>query len=76
MCRMTAGACGVPVMAGPVEATVLGNIAVQLIALGEIENISRAREIIRNSCGIVVYEPLHADEWERAYEKFRKVTSC
>jgi rhamnulokinase/L-fuculokinase len=75
LCRMTADACGVPVMAGPVEATVLGNIAVQLIALGEIENISRAREIISNSCEIAVYEPLRADEWERAYEKFREVTS-
>jgi len=76
LCRMTADACGVPVIAGPVEATVLGNIAVQLIALGEIENISRAREIIRNSCDIVVYEPLQAEEWERAYKRFREVTSC
>ena len=76
LCQMTADACGVSVQAGPVEATILGNIAVQLIALGEIDSLSSARTIIGDSSDIVVYEPQQADEWERAYKKFREVTSC
>jgi len=76
LCRMTADACGISVLAGPVEATILGNIAVQLIALGGIDNLSRAREIIGNSGEIVVYKPQRTDEWERAYKKFQEVTSC
>ena len=38
LCKMTASACGVPVYAGPVEATVMGNIGVACLALGEIRD--------------------------------------
>ena len=75
LCQMTADACGISVSAGPVEATILGNIAAQFIALGEIESLSRAREIIADSSEIVVYKPQLTDEWERAYQKFREVAS-
>jgi len=75
LCQMTANACGMSVSAGPVEATILGSIAVQLIALGEIESLSRAREIIGNSSEIAVYKPQRADVWEQAYKKFLEVTS-
>ena len=76
LCQMTAGACGISVMAGPVEATILGNIAAQLIALGEVENLRSAREIIGNSSEVVVYKPQQTNDWERAYKKFLEVTSC
>lgn len=46
LCQLTADACGVPVTAGPIEATVLGNIAVQLIALGELSSIEEARKLL------------------------------
>ena len=49
LCNLTANATGKKVLAGPVEATVLGNIIVQLIALGEIQNLSQGREIIKRS---------------------------
>ena len=75
LCQMTADSCGVPVLAGPVEATVLGNVAAQFIALGEIGNISRAREIIGKLSEIVLYKPKEADKWEQAYRKFREVVS-
>lgn len=48
-------ACEIPVIAGPDEATVLGNAAVQLIALGQIDSIKSAREIIKNSVKLVTY---------------------
>jgi rhamnulokinase len=49
LCNLTAKATGKRVVAGPVEAAVLGNIIVQLISLGEIENIAQGREIIKHS---------------------------
>ena len=69
LCQMTANACGVPVKAGPIEATVLGNIAVQLIAQGCVKDVAEARKIIANSENIKVYYPENTAEWNAAYEK-------
>ena len=46
---LTARATGLPVLAGPVEGTAIGNLAVQMIAAGEFKNLSDAREAIRRS---------------------------
>ena len=73
LCKMTAGACNMLVMAGPVEATALGNIAVQFMAAGKIENMTEAREIIKNSFDVKSFEPENSDEWEKAYEEFVKI---
>jgi rhamnulokinase/L-fuculokinase len=73
LCRMTAGSCNRKVLAGPVEATVLGNIAVQLLARGDIENISRAREIIALSESVTEYFPEKTDEWDRAYIRYVEI---
>ncbi|MEG0693032.1 MAG: rhamnulokinase family protein [Oscillospiraceae bacterium] len=70
LCRMTANATGVLVKAGPIEATVMGNIAVQYIGLGELEDIKQVRKVIRNSVEIKTYEPTQADEWNEAYKKY------
>lgn len=76
LCQMTANACGCNVSAGPVEATVLGNIAVQLMASGKIANINEARKIIKNSQSVEVFEPQDIDAWQTEYNKFLKVTKC
>ena len=57
LCQMTANACRSHVSAGPIEATVLGNIAIQLLATGEIKDLKEAREIIEKSQEIKRYEP-------------------
>ena len=75
LCRLTADACGVPVKAGPVEATVLGNIAVQLISAGEIADVTGARKAIIESESIKEYPPEDTDEWSSAFEKFKSVIS-
>ncbi|MBO5754880.1 MAG: rhamnulokinase, partial [Clostridia bacterium] len=67
LCRLTAAATDVKVVAGPTEATVMGNIAVQLIALGEIKNLAEARKIITASTPLKVYEPDDAAAWETAF---------
>ena len=71
---MTANATGCRVAAGPVEATALGNIAVQMIALGQIKDIKEAREIIERSEATCYYEPQNTEEWSQAYARYCQVT--
>lgn len=77
LCQYAADCCGKTVSAGPVEATALGNIAMQLIACGEIDSVAKAREIIRNSFDVATYEPRaeHRAAWDTAYEKFCRLIS-
>lgn len=55
--QMTANALGIPVWAGPVEATAMGNILVQAMAAGELSGIAELREVVRRSVQPTVYEP-------------------
>lgn len=73
LCQLTADATGCDVVAGPIEATTLGNVAVQLIALGEIDGIEQARKVIKNSFNPVVYFAQPSDEWKKGYEAFLKI---
>ena len=70
LCQMTADALGIPVVAGPTEATALGNIMLQLIALGDIENIEEGRNLIKKQESLHHYFPNDVKEWEKAYVKF------
>ncbi len=70
LCQFTANSCGRRVVAGPVEATVLGNVALQLVALGEIHSLKEARALIAGSQDISVYEPQNTSDWNHAYERF------
>lgn len=73
LCALTASACNRTVYAGPIEATVLGNVAVQLMAAGDIKDISEARKIIAKGENLKVYNPVDADKWEEAYKEFVKI---
>ena len=68
---MTADYCRKPVFAGPVEATVIGNATVLMMSAGEIENITKGREIIKNSFEIKEYTPNGSDSFDAEYEKFK-----
>ncbi len=72
LCQMTANATGLPVVAGPVEATVLGNALVQFIALGELRNIAEARALVATMDDGQRYEPQDTAMWEDAYERYRQ----
>lgn len=63
---MTASACKRRVVSGPVEATAMGNIVVQLITLGAIENLSRARKLIAESDNFLTFEPENETAWDKA----------
>lgn len=73
LCSMTASACGCTVSAGPVEATVLGNVAIQFIASGAIRDLAKARQIIRDSQEILYFKPQDESAWQDALERFRKI---
>ena len=73
LCRMSADATGVPVIAGPAEATVMGNIAVQLIALGEIPDWKTARQIIKETADAKIYEPTDTAAWDERDAAFRSI---
>jgi len=71
LCRMTADACGVPVVAGPVEATAAGNVIVQLMATGQVADRFQGRRIIADSFDPVRYEPEQRAAWEQAGARLR-----
>lgn len=73
LCQFTSNAIGRPVWAGPVEASAIGNVLVQLMALGEIANLQEGRAIVRNSFPIEEYEPKQSEEWRQAYVSFLKL---
>ena len=74
LCQLTANACDRDVVAGPIEATVLGNIAVQLLASGDIESIADARRIIAESENVTKYTPQDTAEWAQAYSRYLEAT--
>ncbi|MFD2350949.1 FGGY-family carbohydrate kinase [Nonomuraea ferruginea] len=57
LCRLTADATGLPVVAGPVEAAALGNALVQARARGLVGGLAEMRELVRRSAGVRTYEP-------------------
>jgi rhamnulokinase len=72
LCQMTADACARPVMAGPVEATAIGNLLLQAVAARDLGSIADAREVIRQSFPIVEYLPGDPSPWDDACERFRR----
>lgn len=73
--QFTASACKKTVIAGPVEATALGNIMLQAIASKQIENVQAGRKIIANSVQMETYEPQDTKNWDKAYVNFRGLLS-
>ncbi|MFA5794870.1 MAG: rhamnulokinase [Candidatus Brocadiia bacterium] len=69
LCQFTADATGLPVMAGPIEATAIGNIMVQSLADGTVKSLSNIRRIIRQSFKLKRYEPKDTKKWHKPYEK-------
>jgi rhamnulokinase len=70
LCRLTASATGLPVLAGPAEATVVGNLGVQAMALGELASLEELREVVARSFPVVTYEPADRERWDDAYGRF------
>jgi rhamnulokinase len=70
LCAWTAQAAERPVLAGPAEATVVGNLLVQALALGELSSVDEGRELVRASFVQQRYEPASDAAWREARERF------
>ena len=73
LCQAAADASGRRVVAGPVEATAIGNIMMQAVADGAVGSIAEAREVVRRSFDVEEYEPRNTAAWDDAYPRFLKV---
>jgi rhamnulokinase len=71
LCQLTADATGLPMQAGAAEATAIGNLIVQAMALGEVASLAEGRELVRNSFPVRCYEP-HGD-WSAARDRFSQL---
>ena len=70
LCRFTAEATALPVVTGPVEATAIGNIMGQALALGLVRSPEEIRAIVAASTDLKTYEPVDPRAWESAYDRF------
>lgn len=73
LCQCISNAAEIPVVAGPVEATAIGNILIQAIAKGVISSVKEGRELVGNSFELITYEPKDTDLWDKAYSKYLKI---
>jgi rhamnulokinase len=75
LCQFTADACNRPVVAGPVEATAIGNVLVQAIGLGLLGSLADAREVVLRSFEVKMFEPRTSERWQEPYGRFLKLLS-
>ncbi len=76
LCQLTANATGLPVVAGPAEATVAGNVMVQAFALGCIGSPDEIRQVVRSSSNLVQYEPKDRTLWQDYYGKYLRLVEA
>jgi rhamnulokinase len=69
--QFTADATGRTVIAGPVEATALGNVAMQMLAVGAVGSLADARRLIEHSFPVERFAPMAADRWDAHYRRFQ-----
>jgi rhamnulokinase len=73
LCQMTADACDRVVIAGPVEATAIGNVMMQAVSFRDVASVSQAREVIQRSFSVDRYEPRVPRQWDEPWRRFQDV---
>jgi rhamnulokinase len=76
LCQFTADACARPVYAGPVEATAVGNVLLQMTARGKIGSLADARAVVARSFPVVTYEPRDTAAWADAAGRFEALVGA
>ncbi|TWU02681.1 rhamnulokinase [Stieleria varia] len=74
LCQMTADACNRTVIAGPVEATAIGNVIMQMIGVGEIESVDAGRRLVQESFDVKTYRPQSPANWDTPSAKWCELT--
>lgn len=72
--QFTANATGREVVAGPVEATAIGNVLVQAIALGHLDSLAALRAVVRASFPLQTFQPAEPERWDAAFERFARLS--
>lgn len=72
--QFTANSCGITVLAGPQEATAMGNIMLQAKASGMVKDVWEMRGMIANSVEPERFEPQDREVWDKGYEKYLTIT--
>ena len=70
--QFTADATGCTVLAGPIEATALGNLALQMVGTGAVDSLDHARRIIERSFPVDRFLPTDRDRWDSQYRRFQQ----
>ena len=73
LCQLAADAMQRPVVAGPIEATAMGNILMQALALGYVGSLDEAREVVRSSFQVSTYVPGNGAPWAEAYGRYSEL---
>jgi rhamnulokinase len=73
LCQFAANATGLPVFAGPAEATAIGNIMVQALSHGYVASLAEMRRVVRRSVDLDVYRPQQVEKWNAASERYRDI---
>jgi rhamnulokinase len=68
--QFTAEATGRTVLAGPIEATAIGNVLVQAVALNLIGSLAEGRAVVRDSFPVQVFVPQSPKSWDEAYQRY------
>ncbi len=76
LCQFTADATGRRVIAGPAEATALGNVILQAMALGHLHSLQEGRQVVAKSFELATYEPHDRAAWDEAYQRFCKLVQA
>jgi sugar (pentulose or hexulose) kinase len=76
LCQMTADATNRLVIAGPAEATAMGNLIVQAIATGHLASLDEGRRLVRDSTNLKHYRPVPSNDWDNAYRRFLDITQA
>jgi len=72
LCQLTADACGVPVIAGPAEASAIGNLLMQGVICGLVRSVPEGRRMVRASCELTTYVPTKHEMWKGPAEGFQR----
>ncbi len=72
--QFVADATGRIVIAGPAEATAIGNVLIQAIGSGELAGLDEARAVVRRSFPTRVVKPAPTADWDAAYERYRQIS--
>ncbi len=73
LCQMAADATGLEVIAGPAEATISGNLAIQALATKQLRKAAEIRELISNSFNLKKYKPKSTDLWNKNYVRYKEM---